>query len=72
MAAIIGKDGIHKVIGQICDLCGHECDGEKEELNALGEATVLQCLWSLLLFPEKASAQTLMYPLLCRMHIPSL
>lgn len=40
MAAIIGKDGIHKVIGQVCDLCGLECDGEKEELNALGEPTI--------------------------------
>lgn len=72
MAAIIGKDGIHKVIGQICDLCGHECDGEKEELNVLGGATVPQCSWSLLLLAAKASAQTLKYPLLYRMHIPSL
>lgn len=37
MAAIIGKGGIHKLIGQVCDLCGQGCDGEKEELNALGE-----------------------------------
>lgn len=42
MAAIIGKDGIHKVIGQICDLCAQECDGEKEELNALGVTNVAQ------------------------------
>ena len=41
MAAIIGKDGIHKVIGQICDLCGLECEGEKEELNALGKTALL-------------------------------
>lgn len=42
MAAIIGRNGIHKVIGQICDLCSQECDGEKEELNALGGADIAQ------------------------------
>ncbi|DBA75229.1 hypothetical protein WJX77_007634 [Trebouxia sp. C0004] len=32
----IGIDGVHKVIGYFCDLCGKECEGDKEELNALG------------------------------------
>ena len=72
MAAIIGKDGIHKVIGQICDLCGQECDGEKEELNALGGADIAQWCRSFLLFAKKASSQTIMYPLMCRLHISSL
>ncbi len=35
--AAIGKDGVHKVIGFFCDLCGQECEGDKEELNALGK-----------------------------------
>lgn len=34
--AAIGIDGVHKVIGYFCDLCGGECEGDKEELNALG------------------------------------
>ncbi|DBA68051.1 TPA: hypothetical protein ACH3X2_014073 [Trebouxia sp. C0005] len=34
--AAIGIDGVHKVIGYFCDLCGEECEGDKEELNALG------------------------------------
>ncbi len=37
--AAIGIDGVHKVIGYFCDLCGEECEGDKEELNALGKST---------------------------------
>ena len=36
--AAIGIDGVHKVIGYFCDLCGKECEGDKEELNALGKS----------------------------------
>ena len=35
--AAIGIHGVHKVIGFFCDLCGQECEGDKEELNALGQ-----------------------------------
>ena len=34
--------GIHSVKGYLCDLCGHDCDPEKEELNAL-DCTFANC-----------------------------
>lgn len=35
--AAIGIHGVHKVVGYFCDLCSQECEGDKEELNALGQ-----------------------------------
>ena len=35
MAEVVGQNGLHNVRGFLCDLCGHACDPEAQELNAL-------------------------------------
>lgn len=72
--AAIGIDGVHKVIGYFCDLCGEECEGDKEELNALGKSR------SCVALPPshrcnnqlKAAATHATSPLPYRMHLPGL
>ncbi len=72
--AAIGIDGVHKVIGYFCDLCGEECEGDKEELNALG--TSRSCVplppspWCINQLEAVATQAT--SPLSHRMHLPGL
>ena len=71
--AAIGKAGVHKVIGYFCDLCGKECEGDKEELNALGtfKKKDAQCSHKETMICVNSS-QAISASLGCRVHVSNL